>query len=211
MTRWHPAQQGLKSLFLVAFLLLGCSATGIDDPQEGCGGTEASVSCLRISNIVPTAITGPTSNVDAFAHQCRDPVMGTITGAESLRDHSADVTFTNTQFLTARGGFDIRVIGYSISYVLQQCPATARGCPPLPGFTSSETFIVTNGGSVTRSLPFVPLSVKQAYVAAGGELGGSPPTYSASYLVTAQTVGLSDTFTVEARSAFTIADFDTCQ
>jgi hypothetical protein len=209
MRGWQVTQQGLKSLFLIMLILVSCSAPDSDNPEEGCGGIEATVSCLNIVSIVPT--NG--SNVDAATHACSiDPTTGVVTSVEpALTDHNADVTFSNTQFPTATGSFDIRVIGYRVSYVLNDCPRAARGCPPLPGFTvQSETILVTAGSTVTRTLPLVPLRVKQAYVNAGGELGIAAPSYSAFYTFTAQTTRFNDTFTVEGNTEFTITDFDTC-
>jgi hypothetical protein len=202
MRCWQIMQQGLKSLFLIMLILASCSAPDSDNPEEGCGGIEATVSCLNIVSIIPT--NG--SNVDAFAHDCS-------TGSEVLTDHTADVTFSNTRFPTATGTFDIRIIGYRVSYVLNDCPrsAGAIGCPPLPGFTvQSETILVTAESTVVRTLPLVPLRVKQAYVNAGGELGIAAPSYSAFYVFTAQTTRFNDTFTVEGNTEFTITDFDTC-
>jgi hypothetical protein len=211
MRRWQMTQQGLKGLFLVVLILAGCSATGGgDNPEQGCGGTEAAVSCLNIVSIAPKDATGTvTSNVDAFAHICTiDPVTGQVLTVEHLPDHNADVTFSNTKFPTALSTFDIRIVSFSVSYKLNDCPRNATGCPPLPGFTvSSETIVVTAGGMVVRTLPLVPLRVKDAYVTAGGELGVASPSYSAFYVFTAQTIGLNDTFTVEANTEFTITDF----
>src|SRR5947209_13624875 len=127
MRRWQMTQQGLKSLFLVVLILAGCAASGgSDNPEQGCGGSEATVSCLTILSIVPTG----GSNVDAFAHACTiDPATGavqacanastfahactidTATGAtqtaETLTDSTASVTFDNPKFSTAMGTFDI--------------------------------------------------------------------------------------------------------
>ncbi len=211
MTRWQLAQQGLKSLFLALLLLTSCEAPDSDNPQEGCGGTEASVSCLDVLSIVPISSGGASSNVDAFAHLCGDFLTGEVTGVETLTDHNADVTFANTPFPNATGTFDIRIIGYTVSYRLNQCPRTARGCPPLPSFSQSDTILVVDGASVTRTLPLVPLRVKEEYVAAGGELGGAAPSYSALYTFTAQTTRFNSTFTVQASTQFTITDFETCQ
>jgi len=212
MRHWQMAQQGLKSLFLVALILASCAAPGSDNPEEGCGGTEASVSCLDIINIVPTSSnTGNTNNVDAFIHVCEvNQETGEITAVESIFDHNAQVTFANTRFPTASGTFDIRITGYSVAYRLNNCPRNAIGCPPLPGFTVQENILVPADSQVTRALAFVPLRVKDAYVAAGGERSIPAPSYSAVYVFTAQTTRFNDTFTVEARAEFTITDFDTC-
>jgi hypothetical protein len=209
MRRWQMTQQGLKSLFLVVLILAGCAASGgSDNPEQGCGGSEATVSCLTILSVVPTG----GSNVDAFAHVCTiDPTTGAVQTAETLTDSTASVTFDNTKFPTALGTFDIRIVSYSVSYQLNDCPRNATGCPPLPGFTvSSETIVVTPDTPVARTLPLVPLRVKNAYAAARGERGIAAPSYSAIYVFTAQTIGFNDTFTVEANTEFTITDFDTC-
>jgi hypothetical protein len=156
-----------------------------------------------------------TSNVDARQDQCQDPVTGTVTGLEPFADHNALVTLVNQQFPTSTDtdrAFDIRIIGYSVTYTLNQggCPAASRGCPPLTGFTSSESIIIPVGETVTVTLPFVPLRVKNEYVQAGGELGIAAPSYSATYTFTAQTIGLVDTFTVQGSAQFTITDFNNC-
>jgi hypothetical protein len=134
-------------------------------------------------------------------------MTGAVT-SEPFTDHNADVTFANTLFLTATGtGFDIRITGYSVTYTLNQCPAAARGCPPLSGFSSGETIIVRNGQTVTVRLPFVPLRVKNEFCNARGEVGGAVPSYTATYTFTAQTTGFNDTFTVTGSAQFTIGDF----
>jgi len=202
------ALQGLKRLFLMALILVSCAAPGSDNPAQGCGGTEAAVSCLTILSIVPTG----GSNVDAFAHVCsRDPDTGTVKTVEHLTDHTADVAFSNTKFPTALGTFDIRITGLSISYERNgSCPSpsVAQTCllTPLP---IRETLVVPAGDTVTRTVPLVPLSVKLEY--AGKFDAGLPPvSYTAHYVFTAQTIGFNDTFTVEANTEFTIADYDTC-
>lgn len=203
-------QQSLKSLFLVALILASCSATGgSDNPQQGCGGTEATVSCLAITGIAPkTTGGGNSSNVDAFQEVCVDPTTGAATSRETFTDHNADITFSNMQFPTARAGFDLRITGYTVSYSLNQCPTAAVGCPPLTGFTASgESILILKGQTVTVTLPFVPLRVKSEFCAAGGERGRAIPSYTATYTFTAQTTGFNDTFTVTGSSQFTIGDF----
>lgn len=215
MGRQQITQQGLKGLFLVVLLLISCSGPSDDGAGGGCGGSEAAISCLNVSGITPTSTGDDTSNVDAQQDQCRDAVTGAVTGVEPFGDHNALVTLVNRQFPTSATtdrAFDIRIIGYSVTYTLNQggCPAAARGCPPLTGFTSSESIIIPVGETVTVTLPFVPLRVKNAYVQAGGELGTPAPSYSAMYTFTAQTVGLNDTFTVQGSAQFTITDFNNC-
>ena len=209
MRHWQSTRQGLQSLFLVALILVSCSVPGSDNPQEGCGGLEATVSCLQITSIVPTA-TVPTSNVDVHQDICRDPVTRLVTATEIFDgDHNAQITFLNKKFPTANSSFDIRIIGFSVSYNLNQCPALARGCPPLTGFTASgASLVIPVDGTVTQTFPFVPLRVKQEYVAAGGEVfSRSLPSYTATYVFTAQTVSFNDTLTVTGSAEFTIGDF----
>jgi len=209
MGRQQMTQQVLKGLFLVVLMVMSCSAPGSDNPEEGCGGTEASVSCLDIISITPASSTGGnSSNVDAFRELCVDPSTGAVT-SEVFTDHSASITFRNELFPTSTGtGFDIRITGYSVSYRLNQCPAASRGCPPLTGFTvSGESIFIPNGGTATVTLPFVPLRVKNEFCAGGGERGDAVPSYTATYTFTAQTTRFNDTFTITGSAQFTIGDF----
>lgn len=212
MRRWRVVQQMLKGCVLVALILVSCSAPGGDNPAEGCGGIEAMITCLEVVSIMPTSdVTDDSSNVDAFRDTCRNDVTGEVTGVEPFTDHNATVTLQSQRFPTATGAFDIRVVGYSVAYRLNQCPLFARGCPPLPGFTVTGTnMFIPAGQSITVTLPFVPLRVKDAYVRAGGELGIAAPSYTTVYTFTAQTVRLNDTFTVEGSAEFTITNFDNC-
>ena len=213
MRRRQMTQQGLKGLFLVVLILASCSAPSDNGAGGGCGGSEASVNCLNVTGITPTSLDQPTTNVDALQDQCRD-LTGTVTAIEPFGDHNALVTLANTAFPTATGPtsrpLDIGIIGYSVTYTLNQCPAAARGCPPLTGFTAGESIAIPAGQTVTVTLPFVPLSVKNQYVQAGGELGTAAPSYTTTYTFTAQTIGLIDTFTVQGSAQFTITDFNNC-
>ncbi len=207
-------QQVLKGLFLVVLILASCSAPSDDGAGGGCGGSDASITCLNVTGIVPTYLDEDTTNVDALQDQCRDPVTGAITGIEPFTDHNALVTLVNKQFPTTTAtdrAFDIGITGYSVTYRLNQsCPAAARGCPPLTTLTSAESIVIPAGQTVTVTLPFVPLSTKNEYVQAGGELGIAAPSYSATYTFTAQTIGVNDTFTVQGSAQFTITDFNNC-
>jgi hypothetical protein len=80
----------------------------------------------------------------------------------------------------------------------------------LTGFTTGQSIVIPVGQTVTVTLPFVPLSVKNQYVQAGGELGIAAPSYSVTYTFTAQTIGVNDTFTLQGSSQFTITDFNNC-
>ena len=206
-------QQVLKGLFLVVLILASCSAPSDDGAGGGCGGSDASITCLNVTGIVPTYLDEDTSNVDALQDQCRDPVTGAITGIEPFADHNALVTLVNQQFPTTTStdrAFDIGISGYSVTYRLNLCPAAARGCPPLTALTSAESIFIPAGETVTVTLPFVPLSTKNQYVQAGGELGIAAPSYSATYTFTAQAIGVNDTFTVQGSAQFTITDFNNC-
>lgn len=213
MRRWQMTQQGLKSLFLVILILASCSAPSDNGEGGGCGGSEASITCLNVIGITPTSVNGNTTNVDARQDACSD-LTGVVTSIEPFGDHNALVTLVNTQFPTSTGStsraFDIRIVGYSVTYTLNQCPAAARGCPPLTGLVSGESIVIAAGQTVTVTLPFVPLSVKDEYVRGGGELGIAPPSYTTIYTFTAQTIGLNDTFTIQGISQFTITDFNNC-
>src|SRR5262249_55407037 len=159
---WQMTRQGVQGLFFVVLILVSCSAPESNNPREGCGGTEATVSCLQINSIVPVDDSTPTSNVDVHQDVCIDPTTGRVISVEKFpSDHNAQVTFQNKQFPTASGSFDIRLLGYSVSYHLNQCPALARGCPPLTGFAvPNQTAVIPKGTSLTLTLPLVPLRVK---------------------------------------------------
>ncbi len=201
-------QQVLKGLFLIALILAGCATSGNDSPAEGCGGLESKVSCLQITSVAPAS---GSTNVDAHQDSCVNSTTNppTVTSEAALTDDNTVITFTNSQFPTASSGFDIRILGVSVSYSLNQCPALARGCPPLPGFTeSTPTTIVPLGATAELTVPLVPLRIKQAYATAGGELfSASLPSYTATYVFTAQTVSFNEAITVTATTTFTIGDF----
>src|SRR5262249_14253527 len=95
MRRWRMTQQGLKGLFLVVFILASCSSPSDDGGSGGCGGSEAAITCLNVTGIVPTSLGKDTTNVDALRDQCRDPVSGAVTGPEPFGDHNAKVTLEN--------------------------------------------------------------------------------------------------------------------
>ena len=214
-------QQGLKGLFLVVLIFASCSGPDDNGAGGGCGGSEASVNCLNVVSIVPTStIGGNSSNVDALQDLCRD-LAGTVTKIEPFADHNALVTLANTAFLTATGPtshpLNIGVTSLSVTYTLNQCPSALGGlCPPsLTGFTTGESIAIPAGQTVTVTLPFVPLSVKDQYVQAVGAdriraTAQSAAAYTVTYTFTAQTVGAVDTFTVQGSAPFTITNFDNC-
>ena len=73
MRCWQMMQQGLKSLFLGMVILVSCSAPSDDGTGGGCGGSEASITCLDVTGITPTSLDEDTTNVDALQDQCRRP------------------------------------------------------------------------------------------------------------------------------------------
>src|SRR5262245_55155807 len=92
-------QQVLKGLFLMVLLLASCSSPSDDGAGGCCGGSDASITCLNVTSIVPTYLGEDTSNVDALQDVCaRDPVTGAVTELEPFTDHNADVTLVNMQF-----------------------------------------------------------------------------------------------------------------
>lgn len=199
-------------------ILLGCEA----DVKEECGGVGDLVSCLSIDSIQPTdAITGnETSNVDALASTC--PPEG---DPEPFGDHSAAITFSNRQFPAATGDTEptvggsllVTIVNYSVSYTLNDCPARAAACPALTGFTVSpgQTFTIASNGQSTQTFPFVPLRVKEEYIAEGGQIGSSAfgfpfPSYTAHYVFTARTDFFSSDIQIEGFAEFTIGSFNNC-
>jgi len=219
MIRWHTKRTGLIGLCALGALgfLLGCEA----DVSEDCGGMGAVVSCLSVDRVTPVDNDGtPSSNVDASADLC--PPDGTF---EPFGDHDAEVTFSNHAFpgiegtsaIANDGSFTITIVNYSVTYTLNDCPPRATGCPALTGFSVApgQTITIPPGGTVTTQLPFVPLRVKEEYVAEGGHLGSSGagfpfPSYTANYVFTGRTDFISTDIRVEASAEFTIGSFNLC-
>jgi hypothetical protein len=197
-------------------ILLGCEA----DVKEECGGIGDLVSCLSIDSIEPTNFSGENStNIDASRNACLD---GT---AEPFGDHQALITFSNRQFPTATGttqptvggSLAVTILSYSVSYSLNDCPERATACPALTGFTVStgQTLTIPPNGTSSASYPFVPLRVKEEYIAEGGQVGGSPfgapyPSYSATYVFTARTDIFESDIQISGSAEFTIGGFDNC-
>ena len=202
--RIYRGLQGLVLLGLVC-LLMSC-----DDPGgRGCGGTEATVSCLEVDNIAPQdSADNVSSNVDAFMEQCLDD-EGNPTEPEPFTDHNADITFSNSTFPGADDSFDIRLVRFTVSYRLNDCPAGASGCPALTGFAAGQNLLIPAGSTVTSTFPFVPIRVKDQYALAGGA-ERPPPSYTIVYTFTAQTTPFNETITVEASAEFSIGNFNLC-
>ncbi len=202
-------------LFVASCILLGCDS-GVG---EECGGLGGVVSCLSIDSIQPNNIVdSPTSNVDAVGSLCPD---GT---GEPFGDHNAEVTFSNSPFpavdgtsqANAEGSQRILITGYSVTYTLNNCPAAAAACPALTGFSvRGTTLIVPANGSASGTFTFVPLAVKEEYVAEGGEISGTGsgapfPSYSVNYVFSAQTEFFQDGLTVQGSAEFSIGSFNLC-
>ena len=213
MVSTHKMHKWLIGLCTIGTLclLLGCEA----DVRDECGGVDGFVSCLSIDSIQPT----DSSNVDASVSTCANGA------AEVLTDHSAEITFSNRQFpgsegtnaLGIDGSLPITIVNYSVSYVMNDCPERATGCPALSGFAVSpgQTLTIPPEGSVTMTFPLVPLRVKEEYVAEGGHLGatqfGFPfPSYTANYVFTARSDFFSSDIRVEGSTEFTIGSFNNC-
>src|SRR5438128_12555334 len=80
MRHWQRARQGLQSFVLVVWILASCSAPGSDNPQEGCGGLEATVSCLEITRIAPTSTAG---GIHPMSTRSRNSALNPIQDTES--------------------------------------------------------------------------------------------------------------------------------
>jgi len=201
-------------------ILLGCEA----DVKEECGGIGDLVSCLSIDSIQPTDDGGNnTSNVDAVLQNCSDDPS--VFEGEPFGDHNALITFSNRQFPAATGATQptvggsllVTIVNYSVSYTLNQCPERATACPALTGFTVSpgQTFTIDPNGTASHTFPFVPLRVKEEYIAEGGQVGASSfgfpfPSYTAHYVFTARTDFFSSDIEIEGFAEFTIGSFDNC-
>jgi hypothetical protein len=187
-------------------ILLGCET----NPTDDCGGLDSTVSCVSVTSVSPTDSSGTvTTNVDAVQDDCDG-------GPELFTDHNTDITFENSQFTTATDSFAVTIRRFSVSYSLANCPERATGCPPLTGFAGERTFVVPQDSQVTQTFPFVPLAVKDEYVAAGGEVGGNGPgapfpTYTARYVFSATTEPFSTGIDIVATQDFTIGNFNNCQ
>jgi len=167
---------------------------------------------------VPTG----SSNVDAFVDVCtRDATTGAVLTVEHLTEQSAEVTFSNTKLPTVPanpGTVDLVITGYSLAYVRNgpcPSPSVAQACPPLAPLSFRDTIAVPADSTVTRTLPLVPLSVKQDY-ARHFDLRVPIPvlSYTAHYVFTARPARVGEeTFTVEGDTQFTLGNFlapDTC-
>jgi hypothetical protein len=198
MTQPERVRGWSMGLFLVGVLgfLSACSSPGGD----GCGGVEAVVSCVTVTSVEPITAAGvDSSTVDAFKDDCTPPV---------LADYNANIEFSNTPFPGGTESLPVNITRVTISYTLNNCPASAV-CPPLPGQDFPWALQIPMDGTASDTFPFVPISVQVAYVDGGGSRQ-PPPSYSANYTFTAQTQGFTDTFAVQASASFSIGDFPGC-
>jgi len=211
MIRWHVRCILLNVLCAIGALglLLGCEA----DVSDNCGGAGDDVSCLNISSIDPVDSNGTTtSNVDAVRGVCDGNTP------EPFTDHYADVTLVNTDFSAdTLSTLSIIITDSSVTYTLNDCPPNASGCPALTGFSVSpgQTITIPPGGSVTTQFPFVPLRVKDEYVAEGGEVTGSAtgapfPSYTVNYVFTGHTDSFGADVQLHGAAEFTIGNFNLC-
>lgn len=219
MVLLHKMLKGL-AICALCFILWGCEA----DVREECGGVGNLVSCLSIDNIQPTNVNAEdSSNVDAVANLCASD-MGEPT-PEPFGDHGATITFSNRQFPAVSGASEpdidgsllVTIVNYSVSYTLNDCPPRATACPALTGFSVSpgQTFTIPPNGSLAQSFPFVPLRIKEEYVAEGGHTGSSQfgfpfPSYTANYVFTARTDFFSSDIQIEGSAEFSIGSFNLC-
>jgi hypothetical protein len=192
-------------------ILFGCET----NPEDNCGGLDDIVSCVSVTSIAPSHLSGAaTTNVDAVQDVCAIDASGDPT-PEPFTDHNADITFANEQFPNASNSYSVTIRHFTVSYSLTNCPAAAAGCPALTSIEGERTIVIPKGGQATATFPFVPLAVKEEYVAAGGEVTGSAsggpfPTYTATYIFNATTEPFGTEIEIEGRQDFTIGNFDHC-
>jgi hypothetical protein len=198
---------GLVLLGIVG-LLVSCGGTG----GEGCGGIEDVVSCVSITTITPTNIAGEnTSDVDVVRDICSVDATTGQADLEPFGAHNATITFSNAAFPGSSSSQAVTLQQVSVSYSPPNiCPSGAV-CPPLPGFTQAvATLVIPEGSTASGTFPFVPISVKEAYVNQGGDTTRFP-SYTANYVFSGQTQPFSDTITIRGSASFTIGNFNLCE
>jgi len=211
---------GLVALGLLGITLglLGCDSGGIGGSGQ-CGGASDADVCVQINAIEPVYLGQTTSNVDALRDNCATATSTTPT-PEPFTDHSAMVTISNAPLPGIGPGTTasttVTLQDFSIRYTLNACPAGAT-CPALDTLAAAPVSTVTipARGSVTITLPFVPLAKKFEYVSKGGSLGvpSGPnpvyPSYTATYTITGTDL-FHNSVSVRGSAPFTIGDFDHC-
>lgn len=191
-------------------LLLLISACGEVGGSGQCGGAEDSGSCVRIESIIPSYLGANTSNVDAAQDACVDST-GAVTGIESFTDHGAAILVSNSSLPGAPANTTriVTLRDYSVEYSINRCPAGSV-CPALTLLTVApgQTTVIPANGSVSFTLPFVPLATKDEYVRLGGSLG-TFPSYTALYTITG-TDAFNKSVSIQGAAEFTIGDFNNC-
>ena len=214
--RAFKVRKGYQGLFVLAVVglalgLLGCNGGSIGGSGQ-CGGASDSDACVRIDSITPVYLGQNTSNVDAVRDICvrDDPTTpADETVLEPFTDHNAVVMISNSP-LPGVGPISpttVTLRDFSISYVLNACPAGAT-CPALDTLTAAQTVTIPPNSSVALTLPFVSLAKKFEYVSKGGSLLRFP-TYVAVYTITG-TDAFHNAVSVRGAAQFTIGDFDHC-
>jgi len=199
---------GWGGTLLLLFLISACGSVG---GSGQCGGAEDSGSCVRVESITPAYRGANTSNVDAVMDVC---AVDATTGAQTLEafsDHSAAIQVSNDSLPGAPSNTTriVTLRDYSIEYSINRCPAGSV-CPALTLLTVApgQTTVIPANGSVTFTLPFVPLATKDEYVRLGGSLG-TFPSYTALYTITG-TDSFNKSISIQGAAEFTIGDFNNC-
>ena len=158
-------QWGFFVLLFVAF-----TACGDIGGSGQCGGGSETGTCLRIENISPGDEKNKnSSNVDAFFSVCT--ATSTL---EVMTDHVAEITVSNRRIpgsiIVLSDVSDITLRDYTITYSNNDCPVGVVACPDLGTLrvAPGQTQIVKADQTITFTLPFVPLRIKQDYVRSGG-------------------------------------------
>ena len=143
-------------------------------------------------------------------------MSGDETTPEPFSAHTAEITFRNSQFPTARDSFPITIDSYTITYILTNCPEQASGCPSLePIDPEFRTLTLEPDSEVTEVFNFVSLATKQEYVEEGGEISVSPtgaafPSYTAQYVFRGRPPFFGEAIEITASHEFTMGNFDLC-
>jgi len=205
---------GLVALGLLGITLglLGCDSGSIGGSGQ-CGGASDANACVQIDTIQPVYLGQTTSNVDALRDNCATATSTTST-PEPFTDHNATITITNAPLPGVGPGVGptaettVTLQDFSIRYTLNACPAGAT-CPALDTLAAAPVSTVTipARGSVTITLPFVPLAKKFEYAIVGSL--SAFPSYTATYTITG-TDTFHNTVSVRGSAQFTIGDFDNC-
>ena len=188
---------------VVTAWLVGCT-----DPSQRCQLETAAGACVSVISVVPTVFSLSTSNVDVVRDICEDG--GTIPDepftdrdAVITIDNEPPVSLTNTPSLGPAVVFD----HYSISFKLE---TSVGPSPPLSDVAGELTATVLGGQQVGITYPLVPLATKAQFIGEGGSTD-TFPSYAAEYtLFGSDGNDPSSTFSLVAKTTFSIGDFDNC-